>query len=116
MLNDLTATLQTIQELPQFIREKAKAILLKNAYAIQSLALIRVPVKTGELQDSIQVIDEGDRVSVVAGGPDAPYAVYVEEKTPFMESSFYDVLPQISEQLRMIQQEIDNKAPKGGVE
>lgn len=54
--------------------------------------------KTGKLHDSIQVAHMGNQWGVTAGGPDAPYAMYIEYGTmkmnaqPFLRPAIAEVI------------------------
>lgn len=60
--------------------EWVKPQLKELAEAIAERARELVPVDTGALRNSIRVEERDNGYAVVAGGPEAPYAIYVHER------------------------------------
>jgi len=112
---------ERLANLPEKMLEWAFEVLLKQAELMKALAQVYVPVDTGSLRDSIRVERGGEslnwrQVRVRAGGyivnPKQPghtvsYALFVEQKQPYMRPAFEEVKPTIAE---MIKAEVVEKA------
>jgi HK97 gp10 family phage protein len=110
---DLEELLSKIHDLPEKLRQEALEIIQANAELIAGYAQIFVPVKTGKLRDSITVTSKVDGAVVTAGNAKAPYAEYVEAKTPFFAPAVQLVMPQLIQQLTdKLQETVNNESSK----
>lgn len=108
----LSVYVQRLHELPELVKQEATQVLLRDAELMAGLAQIYVHVNRGNLRDSIHVEQQGESVAVVAGGPQAPYAGYLEAKFPFMAPAAAQVEPQLRADLQLIQRRIDEHFSK----
>lgn len=106
MISSIEELAERLHELPDFIEERVAQILKTNADLMQGLAQVFAPVKTGYLRDHIEVLDISPLEKQVVSG--APYSMYVEARTPYMAPAAAQVEPQLTEQLKALQQEIDD--------
>lgn len=78
--------------------DKASAIVRKSAFAVESGAKLRVPVRTHNLQNSINVWPERPKLLAIVGA-EAEYGGYVEKGTwkmepqPYLGPAFDEVEP-----------------------
>jgi len=111
--NDLGQWKTDLARLPEKMLDSAFEELLQQAELMKGLAQVYVLVDTGSLRDSIRVERGGEgefwrRVRVRAGGyvtnPRTgrlvDYAVYVEQKQPFMAPAWDEVGPNIADLIK----------------
>ncbi len=105
---------EKLATLPEKMIEWAEEVLLEQAHLIVGLAQVNCPVDTGSLRDSIRIERGGKsehwrEVKVRAGGyivnpkhPDGTvnYALYVEQRQPFLGSAVEQVKPTIAEMIK----------------
>lgn len=105
----------------QGMRKEARGALKAVGEPLVPKMVARTPRKTGKLQDSerLRVMVSGKkedlRVTLIAGGPDAPYARKVHETHPtqskFMEITVNEAAPTMAGDLA---REIDLRRAAGG--
>lgn len=102
-----------IQLLPETLKAKALETVEAALNEAAELARQRVPVRTGRLKASIRVEPSEGGFTLKAGGAQAPYAVFVEEKTGFLTQSFLDVLPFLTEKLKELEEDLNEYVNSG---
>ena len=111
--NDFGNLKANLARLPEKMLDSAFEELMQQAELMKGLAQVYVLVDTGSLRDSIRVERGGEgefwrRVRVRAGGyvtnPRTgrlvDYAVYVEQKQPFMSPAWDEVSPNIADLIK----------------
>ena len=111
--NDLDKLKADLARLPEKMLDAAFEELMQQAHLMQGLAQVYVAVDTGSLRDSIRVERGGEgefwrRVRIRAGGyvtnprtgKLVDYAVYVEQKQPFMAPAWDEVGPNIADLIK----------------